>query len=78
MAKLRSEERRRRAGTLDLATPRADRDGVLTWALTEEGVAIKKGDVIARVADLGSSASRRPSRTCTPGALSAGLPVTSR
>ena len=29
-------------------------DGVLTWALTEEGVAIRKGDVIARIADLGS------------------------
>ena len=38
---------------LELATPRADRDGVLTWALTQEGVAIRKGDVIARVADLG-------------------------
>ena len=53
MAKLRSAEVQARR-TLDLASPRADRDGVLTWALTQEGVAIRKGDVIARVADLRS------------------------
>jgi HlyD family secretion protein len=37
---------------LELATTRADRDGVVTWALTEEGVLVHKGDVIARIADL--------------------------
>jgi HlyD family secretion protein len=39
---------------LDLATTRADRDGVVTWALNEEGVLVRKGDVIARIADLRS------------------------
>jgi HlyD family secretion protein len=53
MSKLRSEAAQARR-TLELASPRADRDGVLTWALTQEGVAIRKGDVIARVADLRS------------------------
>jgi HlyD family secretion protein len=53
MAKLRNEAAQARR-TLDLASPRADRDGVLTWALTQEGVAIGKGAVIARVADLRS------------------------
>jgi HlyD family secretion protein len=53
MAKLRTEAVQARR-TLELASPRADRDGVLTWALTEEGVSIRKGDVIARVADLRS------------------------
>jgi HlyD family secretion protein len=53
MAKLRHEEAQARR-TLELASPRADRDGVLTWALTQEGVAIRKGDVLARVADLRS------------------------
>jgi HlyD family secretion protein len=37
---------------LELATTRADRDGVVTWSLTEEGIAVHKGDVIARIADL--------------------------
>jgi HlyD family secretion protein len=53
MAKIRSEEAQARR-TLDLASPRADRDGVLTWSLTQEGVAVHKGDVVARVADLRS------------------------
>ena len=39
---------------LDLATTRADRDGVVTWALSEEGVLVRRGDVIARIADLRS------------------------
>jgi HlyD family secretion protein len=39
---------------LDLATTKADRKAVLTWTVTEEGVAVKKGDVIARLADLSS------------------------
>jgi HlyD family secretion protein len=39
---------------LELATTRADRDGVVTWALNEEGVLVRKGDVIARIADLHS------------------------
>lgn len=51
MSKLRKgrEEARR---VLELATPRADRDGVVTWTLTDEGAAVRKGDVIARLADL--------------------------
>lgn len=53
MAKLHEEAAQARR-TLALASPRADRDGVLTWALTQEGVAIRKGDEIARVADLRS------------------------
>ncbi len=35
-----------------LATPTADRHGVVTWTLTEEGAAVRKGDIVARVADL--------------------------
>ena len=37
---------------MNLATTKADRDGVLTWVIAEEGVSINKGDVIARIADL--------------------------
>jgi HlyD family secretion protein len=52
-AKLREDAAQARR-TLDLASARADRDGVLTKVLTEEGIAIRKGDEIARVADLRS------------------------
>ena len=36
---------------LDLAAARADRAGVLTWVITEEGSAVTKGQALARVAD---------------------------
>jgi HlyD family secretion protein len=52
-AKLRSDEAEARR-LLDRAGIRADREGVVTWALTQEGVAIRKGDVVARLADLGA------------------------
>ena len=39
---------------LERATTNADRDGVLTWVVTEEGTTVQKGDVIARIADLSS------------------------
>jgi HlyD family secretion protein len=39
---------------LRLATARSDRDGVLTSVLTQEGALVRRGDVIARVADLRS------------------------
>ena len=37
---------------LDLSTTKSDRDGVLTWVLSQEGALVRKGDVIARIADL--------------------------
>lgn len=40
------------AQQLDLATTKADRGGVLTWVVAEEGAAVRKGDVLARIADL--------------------------
>jgi HlyD family secretion protein len=33
-------------------TARAEHDGVVTWTLTEEGATVRRGDPIARVADL--------------------------
>ena len=75
MSKLQQEQREARR-LLDLATPRADRDGVLTWALTEEGVAIRKGDVIARIADLKSFRVDATVSDVHARRLSAGLPVT--
>jgi HlyD family secretion protein len=75
MSKLHQEQREARR-LLDLATPRADRAGVLTWALTQEGVAIRKGDVIARLADLGSFRVEATVSDVHAGRLAAGLPVT--
>jgi HlyD family secretion protein len=53
IAKLRGEETEARR-QLALASPRADRAGILTWVITEEGVAVTKGQALARVADFAS------------------------
>lgn len=46
----RAEAERQR----QLGTTRAERSGVLTWTLTEEGAPVRRGDVLARLADLAS------------------------
>jgi len=65
------EEARRQ---LELATTRADRDGVVTWVIAEEGVTLQKGQVFARIADLSSfrveaSASDIHASRLVPGAV---------
>jgi len=45
------EEQRRQ---LELATARSDRDGVLTWVVPQEGTTVRRGEVLARIADLDS------------------------
>lgn len=50
LRKERDEARR----LLEQAAARADRDGVVTWVLREEGATIRRGEVMARIADLGS------------------------
>lgn len=52
-AKLRGQAAEARR-LLDRAGLRADRDGVVTWALGQEGVAVRAGDPVARLADLGA------------------------
>jgi HlyD family secretion protein len=37
---------------LERGSARAGADGVVTWTLTEEGASVRKGDPVARVADL--------------------------
>jgi HlyD family secretion protein len=39
---------------VELSTTKSDRAGVVTWALSQEGALVRKGDVIARLADLSS------------------------
>jgi HlyD family secretion protein len=50
LQKERDEARRE----LELATTTSDRDGVLTWVVPEEGASVRRGDVLARIADLSS------------------------
>jgi HlyD family secretion protein len=74
MATLRNElEAARRQ--LELAAPKSDRTGVLTWALTAEGATIRKGDVIARIADLRSFRVDATVSDVHARRLAAGLPV---
>lgn len=51
MLRKEREEARRK---LERATTRSDRAGVLTWVVPEEGAVVRHGEVIARIADLGS------------------------
>jgi HlyD family secretion protein len=60
---------------LDLATARADRDGVVTWTLTEEGATVGRGAVIARIADLSSYRVDASVSDAYVSRLSPGLPV---
>ena len=39
---------------LELGTMRSDRAGVVTWVLSQEGTMVRRGDLIARIADLSS------------------------
>lgn len=48
----RQQEESRRQ--LELAMMRADREGVLTWVIPEAGATVRRGDVLARIADLSS------------------------
>jgi HlyD family secretion protein len=51
MRSLRAEDAQQRR-LLELTTTKSDRDGVLTFVQDEEGTLVRKGDVLARVADL--------------------------
>jgi HlyD family secretion protein len=60
---------------LALATPTADRDGVVTWTLTEEGSTVRRGDVVARLADLSSFRVDASVSDAYASRLGAGMPV---
>jgi len=49
---IRRRERQEAARRLERSTATSDRDGVLTWVPASEGVAIHRGDELARIADL--------------------------
>jgi HlyD family secretion protein len=74
MATVRKETQEARR-QLSLASPKASRDGVLTWSLTEEGIAVHKGDVLARIADLSSFRVEATVSDVHAKQVSVGLPV---
>ncbi|HKX28616.1 MAG TPA: HlyD family efflux transporter periplasmic adaptor subunit [Blastocatellia bacterium] len=60
---------------LEIATTKADRQGVLTWVVNEEGSTVRKGEVLARIADLSSFRVEATISDVHANRLSAGLPV---
>jgi HlyD family secretion protein len=63
---------------LEIATTKSDRQGVLTWVVNEEGRTVKKGDILARIADLSSFRVEATVSDVHAGRLSVGSPVTVR
>jgi len=60
---------------VELSTTKADRAGVVTWALSQEGALVRKGDVIARLADLSSYRVDATVSDVHAGKLHAGMPA---
>jgi len=60
---------------LQRGTARAEHDGVVTWALTEEGATVRRGDAIARVADLSAFRVEGTVADVNASRMSLGLPV---
>jgi HlyD family secretion protein len=68
-------EREEAVRQLELATAKADRAGVLTWVINEEGATVQKGALLARIADLSSFRVEASVSDVHAGRLAAGLPV---
>lgn len=71
LGKEREEARRQ----LELATTRADRAGVVTWVFQEEGGTVRRGDVVARIADPESFRVEATASDIHSARLASGLPV---
>ena len=63
---------------LDLSTTKSDRDGVLTWVVPQEGVLVRRGDVIAKIADLTSFRVDATVSDIHSGRLRTGMPAVLR
>lgn len=74
LEKERDEARRQ----LELATTKADRDGVLTWVIQDEGATVARGAVAARIADLSSFRVDATLSDVHANKLTPGIPVSVR
>ncbi len=63
---------------LELTTTKSDREGVLTFVLDEEGALVRKGDVVARVADLSAFRVEATTSDVNASRVSVGQAVTVR
>lgn len=60
---------------LELATTKANRQGVLTWVVQTEGAMVHKGDVLARIADLSSYRVQATISDAYASQIAVGMPV---
>jgi HlyD family secretion protein len=60
---------------LTLATAHAERDGVLTWTVSEVGATVGKGDLLARIADLSAFRIEATISDVHAAQVAAGLPA---
>jgi len=74
-AQVLAQERAATARQLELGTARADRDGVVTWTVAQEGATIPRGGPVARVADLSAFGVEGTVSDVHAASLRAGLPV---
>jgi HlyD family secretion protein len=71
LQKDREESRRQ----LELSMMRADRDGIITSLIQEEGTTVRRGDILARIADLSSFRVDATISDLHAAALTVGMPV---
>jgi HlyD family secretion protein len=69
------KERGEQAHQVRLAAAAAEREGVLTWVVPSEGIAVRRGDEIARVADLSAFRVEATVSDVHAGRVSPGLSV---
>ncbi len=74
-AQVLAEERAATAQQLELGTARADRAGVVTWVLAQEGASVPRGAPVARVADLSAFGVDATVSDVHAASLRAGQPV---
>ncbi len=77
MTSLRAEDMQQRR-LLELATAKSDRKGVLTYLVDDEGVLLRRGDVVARVADLSAFRVEATTSDVNASRVQVGQPVTVR
>jgi len=70
------KDRTEAARLLDLATAASDRPGVLTWVVSREGTSVRRGDPLARVADLSAFRVEATVSDIHASRITPGLPAT--
>ncbi len=77
LASLRAEDDQQRR-LLELASARSDRKGVVTWVVDDEGALLRRGDVVARIADLSTFRVEASTSDVNAARVEVGQPVTVR